>query len=283
MPKKQKTIGLALGGGGARGCAHVGVIRALEEAGIPIDYIAGTSVGAMVGGVYAAGGIKKLEDYLNKMKLSDVAKNFDPVMPRQGFFKGEKICKMLEDFMSTNDFRKIPIPFIAVATNLSTGREVHLNKGKITDSIMGSIALPGIFVPVKKGGQYLVDGGVVNPVPVNVVRKMGADIVIAVDLNYEFIREKIKSKHRDKTDNALLSGWFKPKYPNIIDVIENSFFVMQNYITQKNLEIYKPDFLITLKLGLTTYFDFHKAKKLMDEGYRQTKRQIPAIKKLLNR
>lgn len=281
MKKRNKKIGLALGGGGARGCAHVGVIKALEEAGIPIDYIAGTSIGSFIGGIYVAGDIKELEEYLLRIKWKDVVGHFDPVVPKKGFFKGEKICKLIEKLLKHKTFRTNKIPFKAVATDLFTGKEVILKTGSITQAIRSSIAIPGIFTPTKKGGSYLIDGGVANPVPVNVARNMGADIVIAVDLNHNFIKEKMAAKRSYGRSKNKLYKWLTPTHPNIIDVIESSVYMMQDKLTEKNLLIHKPDFLIRPHLGSASVFDFHKAKRLIEEGYTRTRLQIPKIKKEL--
>jgi NTE family protein len=281
MIKKQKTVGLALGGGGARGCAHVGVIKALQEAGIRIDCIAGTSIGAFVGGVFAAGNIDELEKYLLKIKWKDVVKYMDPVLPKQGLFGGEKVRTLADKMLTRHTFKNIKIPFIAVATDLETGKEAHLQTGKISEAIRASIAIPGIFTPFKKDGKYLLDGGLVNPVPVNVVRKMGADIVIAVDLNHHFFKEQLRSKESLKNSKNKIAEWFTPSWPNIIDVIAGSVFMMEDQLAEKNFMIHKPDILLRPRLESASIFDFHHAKKLIDEGYRITKNQIPAIKRLI--
>ncbi len=275
-----KKVGLALGGGGARGCAHIGVIKALTEAKIPIDFVAGTSIGSFIGGVYSAGDIKMLEEFLLKIKWKDVVKYLDPVLPKRGLFEGAKFKKIIENLIPRPDFKYARVPYVAVATDLLTGKEVQIKSGSISDAIRSSIAIPGIFTPFKKGKQHLVDGGVVNPLPVSVVRNMGADIVIAVDLNHSFLKEKSKVKKPD--ENKFLK-WVTPDWPTIIDVMENSIFMMQSEITQKNLILYKPEFLLQPELGGSSIFDFHHAKQLIDVGYQTAKKQIPDIKKMLNR
>ena len=276
---KRKKIGLALGGGGARGCAHIGVIKALIEAKIPIDFIAGTSIGSFIGGVYSAGDINTLEEFLLKIKWKDVVKYLDPVLPKRGLFEGAKFRKIIDQLIPKSDFKYARVTYIAVATDLMTGKEVRIKSGNIADAIRASIAIPGIFTPFKKGKQHLVDGGVVNPLPVSVVRDMGADIVIAVDLNHSFLDEKSKVK---KPNKGKFLKWVTPDWPTIIDVMENSIFMMQSEITQKNLMLYKPNFLLQPKLGGSSIFDFHQAKKLIDIGYQIAKKQIPQIKILLN-
>ncbi|MBU1017714.1 patatin-like phospholipase family protein [Patescibacteria group bacterium] len=279
--KKRKKVGLALGGGGARGCAHIGVIKALTEAGIPIDCIAGTSIGSFIGGIYVAGDIDELERYFLKIKWKDVVKHFDPVIPKKGFFEGGKICQLIDKLLKHKSFQKNRIPFRAVATDLFSGKEEILKNGSLTQAIRASVAIPGIFTPVKRGSTYLIDGGVVNPVPVNVVRNMGADIVIAVDLNHNFIKEKMATKRSYGKDKGRIYKWLAPTHPNIIDVIESSIYMMQDKLTEKNLLIHKPDFLIRPSLRSASIFDFHKAKGLIEEGYKKTRLQIPKIKKEL--
>jgi NTE family protein len=275
-----RKLGLALGSGGARGCAHIGVIKALTEAKIPIDFIAGTSIGSFIGGVYSAGDIKMLEEFLVKIKWKDVVKYLDPVLPKRGLFEGAKFRNIIEHIIPRPDFKYARVPYIAVATDLLTGKEVRIKSGNMSDAIRASVAIPGIFTPFHKGKQHLVDGGVINPLPVSVVRDMGADIVIAVDLNHSFLEEKTKVK---KPNMGKFLKWVTPDWPTIIDVIENSMFTMQKEITQKNLMLSKPEFLLQPELGGSSIFDFHHAKQLIDIGYRITKKQIPAIKNMLNR
>ncbi|HZK12471.1 MAG TPA: patatin-like phospholipase family protein [Atribacterota bacterium] len=182
--KKGLKIGLALGGGSARGLAHVGVILALEAYNIPIDIIAGTSIGSVIGGLYASGAtVKQLEEVALSMKKSKTLFMIDPVIPRSGLISGDRIEKMLNQFdIKDKTFDDLKIPFAAVATDIESGAEVILNQGKVIDAVRASISIPGIFTPAKYQDYYLVDGGVVDPVPVDVVKMMGADIIIAVSL-----------------------------------------------------------------------------------------------------
>ena len=276
-----KKIGLALGGGGARGCAHIGVIRALQEAGIRIDYIAGTSIGALVGGVYASGGLDELEQYLVKIKWKDVIKQFDPILMKNGMFEGKKVVALLNQMLEKKTFKSCSIPFTAVSTDLTTGKEVHLNSGRLDSAIRASISLPAVFTTVKKESYELMDGGLVNPLPVDVVRKMGADIVIAIDLNHQYIKERQKKKVKLRTNKLSIKKLFKSRYPNMIDVIEGSVFLMQDQITQRNLQACPPDILLNLELGSTSLFDFHKSKDLIKAGYSQMKKEVNKVKKLL--
>lgn len=283
MTQKRKKVGLALGGGGARGCAHIGVIKALQEAGIPIDFVAGTSIGAVIGAGLASGDLEKFEEHLNTLTWKDTVGYFDPAIPSRGLFKGERVCKLLEKFLSHPYFEGLKIPLTVVATDLETSKEVRLSKGNLIQAIRASIAIPGIFTPCEIGNRYLIDGGVVNPLPVNVVWEMGADIVIAVDLNYEFIQEKLHSKRKKQEEKSLVYEWLTPERPNIFDVLENSLFILQSQVTEKNLQLYEPDILIRPKLGSASLFDFYRAKPMVEEGYWKMKKEIPKIKRMLKR
>ncbi|MCK4505818.1 MAG: patatin-like phospholipase family protein, partial [Candidatus Aegiribacteria sp.] len=185
-------VGLALGSGSARGWSHIGVIRALEEAGITVDYIAGTSIGALVGAVYASGRIDLLEDAVQQFSRKHILSLSDPVLPKSGLIDGVKIADFIHQYVLDMPIERLPIPLAIIATDLNTGDEVVLREGNIVEAIRASISLPGIFKPVKKDDYLLVDGGLVNPVPVRIVRDMGADFVIAVDLNYDIVQRKLE-------------------------------------------------------------------------------------------
>ncbi len=182
--KRGLKIGLALGSGSARGLAHVGVIMALEAYNIPIDIITGSSIGSVIGSLYASGAtVRQLEEVALSIKKSKTLFLIDPVFPHSGLISGDRIEKMLNQFgIKDKTFDDLKIPFAAVATDVESGAEVILNQGKVIDAVRASISIPGIFTPVKYQDYYLVDGGVVDPVPVDVVKMMGADIIIAVNL-----------------------------------------------------------------------------------------------------
>lgn len=190
--KKQvavKKIGLALGGGGAKGLAHIGIIKALEAAGIKIDYIAGTSMGALVGGWYAAtGDIESLEDFIFHIKKTDILEAKEIVRRKDGtLFKGESIADKLRKELGNIKIEDLQIPFAALATNTKNGDEVRLKSGDLIDAIRASAALPIVFSPVEIDGQSLMDGGLVNPVPADVVKDMGAEYIIAVDVSSRWL------------------------------------------------------------------------------------------------
>lgn len=191
-------VGLALGSGSARGLAHIGVIKALIEEGIHIDYIAGTSIGALIAAVYAGGGLDQLEEFLHTVDWKMIASYADFVFPRVGLIQGDKINGFIERFLPVKTFEETNIPFTAVATDLVTGEEVLFKEGNLARAIRASISMPGVFQPVKYNGTYLVDGGLVNPVPANIVKAMGADFIIAVDLSMDVASRNI-GKRRLKT------------------------------------------------------------------------------------
>jgi NTE family protein len=298
-PRGTKKIGLALGGGSARGWAHVGVIKALEEANIPIHCIAGTSIGSLVGGYYASGSFEELEHMAETIQWSTVLRYLDVTLPRQGLVEGKKILEFLRGSLKIKTIENLQIPFCAVAADLITGEEIRIKKGNLAEAIRASISIPGIFNPQKKADRWLVDGGLVNPVPVSAVRAMGADIVIAVDLNHDFSQtglhlepnkradrdeaswvEEMRRHARGASQSLMLKfkEWTIGNDPVIFDSIGWSVNIMQDQITQKNLLTEKPDFLIRPRLGPIRAFDFHLAKPMAEEGYRQTKKILREIK-----
>lgn len=192
-----KKVGLALGGGGARGWAHIGVIRALEEHNVPIDYIAGTSIGALVGAIYVHGELHRLEDFATDITTDTLISMMDISFPGLGLVDGKHVRNFLHDYLVDAQIEATKIPFRCVATNFLLKQEVIFDSGSMVDAVRASISLPGVFAPVQREGSYLVDGGVMNPVPVNVVQAMGADMVIAVNLN---------SDHRSSSEQSSVES-----------------------------------------------------------------------------
>lgn len=315
-------IGLALGSGSARGLAHIGVIKALEEENIKVDFIAGTSIGAVIGAAYAGGDLERFEQFLYTVDWKTIASYCDFVFPRKGLLQGQKINQLLDAFLTHKTFEETKIPFVAVATDLVTGEEVILKTGDLIQGVRASISLPGVFQPVQYNGSYLVDGGLINPVPANVVKAMGADIVIAVDLSripavkntdkkrLKTLRKKNPDKPariRRRKQNGAHTRWvFKklesryrsvkqsfnswkedpqidePEEPNIFDVMANSLNIMSYQITQKNLGYYRPDILLQPEISDIGLFDYDEAHAIIEEGYNQTKENIHKIVGLLD-
>ena len=305
-------IGLALGSGSARGWAHIGVVRALSEAGINIDYIAGTSIGSVVGAVYASGNIDTLEEVVLQLDWKQIAYFFDVVLPKSGLIDGKKLSAFVRSHVNGVNIEELPIPLGAVSTDLATGDEVIIQNGDIIDAVRASISVPGIFTPVKKNGAFLVDGGLVNPVPVSVARQMGADFVIAVDLNHGIAAEKgfrqtappilseslsgdkdgqlaeKKNKilellnHRiasiDFSALSQIREWMKTEpAPNIFEVLTSSINIMEAQITATNLKTDPPDLLIQPNLSHLKFLEFNRAEEAIAEGYKETKAQLDRI------
>jgi NTE family protein len=301
-----KNIGLALGSGSARGWAHIGVIRALADAGIEISCIAGTSIGSLVGAAYALNKLDVLEDFARQLDWKQIASFLDVTFPRSGLIDGKNITDFLRTHVREISIEELPIPYCAVATDLTTGRERLLTEGDLLEAIRASISVPGIFTPVKKNGGFLLDGGLINPVPVSAVRKMGADYVIAVDLNHDIIKKRSASRidpvepslenvvdqspaqkwkilhdltHRvDEFSSPALSQvrrWLhKDPGPNIFDVLTTAINIMEMQITATKLATDPPDLLIQPRLGNIRFLEYHRAQEAIDEGYREATTQL---------
>jgi len=304
--KKNIKVGLALGSGSARGWAHIGAIEAIEEAGIPIHYVAGTSIGAFVGAVYATGDLDSLKQFALQMDWKKVLSYFDVVFPRSGLMDGKKVHELFSIHTKARTFDDFKIPVKMIATDLNGGEKIILDSGNIIESIRASVSVPGVFTPVHLNDKWLVDGGLVDPVPVKVVREMGADIVIAIDLNSGLAIKKPPKKSVEKTkqlqkernefinriasqynsaERAVknkINHWFSSSSkPSIIDVLGSSVGIIEEQITRINLAMDPPDILIQPRLGDLKMFDFDQAERSIKEGYTQAKYQIDNIKSLL--
>jgi len=197
---KPPKIGLALGSGSARGWSHIGVIRGLQEAKINIDIVCGSSIGAFVGGAYAAGQLDRVEEIIRGLSWSEFLRFMEIPIPRSGLIDGDKIAEYMREKLSDVNIEDLPIPFGAVATDLTSGQEVWLQKGSLINAIRASISMPGMFTPYKRDGLLLVDGGLVNPVPVSLCRALGANIVIGVNPNTDV---KVRYEVKDETAPAV--------------------------------------------------------------------------------
>jgi NTE family protein len=301
--KKKKKIGLALGSGSARGWSHIGVIKCLLEADIPVDIICGSSMGAVVGGAYAAGILTAREEMARDFSWLDFLKFMDVSLSRRGLLEGDRITEFFRDKMSNVMIEDLPLPYGAVAVDLHTGKEVCFRKGPLIDAMRASFSLPGLFTPFQRGQQWLIDGGLVNPVPVSLCRSMGADIVIAVNLN-DGILEKNIFRRNGKINNTafqeklldvfrsdFISANFpfikrtdqtdqnniKMKTPNMIEVMAKSIYIMQDRITRQRLLVDPPDVLISPRLSGIGLLEFNKANETIEEGRISTKDIISAI------
>ena len=286
---RRPKIGFALGAGSARGWAHIGVLRALTEAGIAPDLIAGCSVGAFVGAAFAAGRLDHVEtwalgiDRRRMLRLADFGL-------RGGLIKGERINEVFREQFVESEFSDLPIPLAAVATDLHSGQEVWLRDGKVSDAVAASIAVPGLFRPVLHQERYLVDGSVVNPIPVSLCRAMGADIVLAVDLGSALVGRNVRDS--DRTSNGGFMSRVLPRYnptserqtepeiapPSLIESLMGSINIMQLRIARSRLAGEPPDVLLTPRLGHLGLLDYHRAGIAIAEGRDEVTRMLPAIR-----
>ena len=312
MPRQKRTprIGLALGGGSARGWAHIGIIRELEEAGIRPDLICGTSIGALVGAVYANGDLDWLEDWVTHLSWQAVMRLLD-VKLLGGILGGAKLIDFFSARFSDENISDLNLPFAAVATELHSGREIWLQEGRVMDAVRASIAIPGIFTPVGFNGVWLIDGGLSNPVPVSLTRAMGADIVIAVDLNSDILspRALLQAVAREadidsgippeneETDNSFrgkFREWFKAAKteagldspveadrdnatPSLFATVEKAINIMQVRITRSRLAGEPADVLLAPRLGHLGLLDYHRGKDAISEGRDAVRRLLPEI------
>ena len=216
-PRKPR-VGLALGSGSARGWAHIGVIRALEQAGIRPDYVCGTSIGALVGAAYATGELDRFEQWVLGLGVKDVV-GFMDVGSGGGLFKGERLMGFFRDHCADRPIEQLAMPFAAVATSLHNGAEVWLRSGSTLDAVRASIALPGLFAPVLYEGMVLVDGGLVNPVPVSLARAMGADVLIAVDLSSDVLGRHLCAERPPESPAGPVDDWIRKLHDKLESLI----------------------------------------------------------------
>jgi len=298
MSTCKPKIAIALGAGAARGWAHVGVIRALEEAQIPIDIVCGTSIGSMVGAAYASGEFDRFEHWMHGLTLMDVIGLMDVTLSG-GLLKGEKLATFFQKTFTDPPIESLSLPFAAVATDLSTGAEVWLQEGSTAQAVRASMALPGLLTPVFLDGRTLVDGGLVNPVPISLARALGADIVIGVDLNADILgrhmsaekAEALSASHEGPTTEwfkrvqlALASQWpaFASKkesapIPSLFDVVASSINIMQVRITRSRMAGDPADAVVSPYLAHLGLMDFHRAPEAVEQGRLAVERALPSI------
>ena len=261
--QKKPTIGVALGGGGARGLAHIGVLKVLEKNGTKPDYIAGVSMGAFVGACYSLGAdLEKMEKEATSFnRAKAIKRTVDLNNPKKSILKGDKVYKYIKKWVGETTFADTHIPLRIIATDLASGEEVVLKRGNLADAVRASISVPGIFPPVKINNRYLVDGGVLNCTPVNVLEKMGADIIIGVDL---IIKRKVELKK-----------------PSMIATLVQSYEVMRSHgakndveKTNKNAIIIKPHLR-----GTIDSFKFYNINKFIESGEKAAQKDLARIKR----
>lgn len=290
-------IGLALGSGSARGWAHMGVIRALEQAGIQPHLVCGTSIGALVGAAYAAGELDRFEQWTLTMRIADLVALMD-VSLSSGVLKGDRLVEFLRRNFVDRPVGALALPFGAVATALHTGAEVWLREGSTVEAVRASLALPALFTPVLRDGVTLVDGGLVNPVPVSLARAMGAEVVIAVDLSSDILGRHLRADAPSDIAFSQVGEWTRklqdrlgalmpgrssdePRLPSMLDVLATSINIMQVRITRSRMAGDPPDVIVAPRLAHLGLLDFHRAKEAIEEGKRAVEGVLPSIQALV--
>ena len=285
---RRPRVGLALGSGSARGWAHIGVIRALVKAGVVPDIVCGTSIGALVGAAYAAGELDRLEHWVLGLGLREVAGFFD-VSLSGGVIKGARLMDFFRRNFADLPIDELRVPFATVATALHSGAEVWLRDGSTIDAVRASIALPGLFTPVRREESLLVDGGLVNPVPVSLARAMGADIVIGVDLGSDILGRRFRAISPPQVSPGSVPKWMsklqenlgalapgkspdEPEMPSILDVLTTCMDIVQVRIARSRMADEPPEVVVAPRLSQLRLLDFHRAKEAIDEGQRAVER-----------
>ena len=306
---KRPRIALALGSGSARGWSHIGVIEALVEAGIEPDIVCGTSIGALVGATYLCGTLDKLHKWAESVTWRQIVGMIDVGLSGGGLIDGKPLVKFLRTIGVTGAIEDLPRPFAAVATDLATGREVWFQSGPVLDAVRASIAIPGIFSPVRHKGQWLLDGALVNPVPVSLCRASGAEVIIAVNLNGDQLgrwrkEEPVAAAHPPKRERPPRESFasmlaqlpvtlgeqlqqIAPRLlaqdgaPGYFDVLAGAIDIMQDHITRARLAGEPPHITLVPRLRDIGLMDYHRAREIIAEGKAAVADALPAIRRCL--
>ncbi len=299
----QPKIALALGSGSARGWAHVGVIKALRRLGVEPDIVTGTSVGAIAGAIYGLGALAPFERWLLKLSRGDIFALMDIRLSGGGFVRGNRLLETFHSHFGEPRFSDLKLPFAAVATDLETGHEVWLREGPVAEAIRASISLPGLFAPMYYNGRWLVDGGLVNPVPVSLARALGAHRVIAVSLNEGIVGRSFRRGHgglgspqgdphwldRVMANMRDHAPWLplgpregdREDSPGLMQSLASSLHIMQDRITRSRMAGDPPDLVIAPRLDHIGLLEFDRAREAIAEGEASVHRLSAAIEELL--
>ncbi|MFW6190992.1 MAG: patatin-like phospholipase RssA [Thiohalospira sp.] len=297
-----RRIGLALGTGAARGWAHIGVLRALAERGIRPDVVCGTSIGALVGASWAADDMDRLEEWLRGLTWRDVLGYMDFTLGN-GLIQGRRLFEFFHERFEDQPVDRLAVPWGAVATDLHTGMEVWLGQGERStlDAVRASVSLPGLFTPVKHGDRWLVDGGLVNPVPISLCRALGAETVIAVDISSFRLtgppaRRRVAAGEAPRLTES--QGWLagarawtdrlldgvglggddgEEEVPSLFEVLSHSINIMQARIARSRMAGDPPDVLVNPRMEHVALMDFHRAGEAIEEGRAAVRRAEPAL------
>ena len=312
MMKKNKRrppkIGIALGSGSARGWSHIGVIQGLLQMGIEPQIVAGSSIGALVGAAYAAGEIDRLEHWTRALDWKGILKYLDPSLLGGGLIQGDKLTELVGQYVQDLTFEELPHRLGVVATELDSGREVWFREGPVMRAVRASIGLPGLFTPLQHEKSWLVDGGLSNPVPVSLCRAMGADVVIAVNLNGDLLGRHFRQSEDEEPSKQptgkgdfwdRLTGQLKQSFgerkemlftrllggarenPGLYEVLASSINIMQDRITRSRMAGDPPDIMITPRLSDMALMEFDRASEAIEEGHAAVDRLRPALQSFL--
>ena len=300
-------IGLALGSGGSRGWSHIGIIKALAKHGVEPEIICGTSIGALVGAAYVSNNLNQLENWVCSLTKFETARFFEINASLNGFVNTEKLNTFLSQYVAGHSLQihELDKKFASVATDLDSGREIWLTQDSLLNAVWSSISIPGLFPAIKHDNNWLVDGGLVNPVPISLCRALGADIVIAVNLNGDLVTQNNfkpntpsnsnKAKSSDSSMVGRISNFVteytnslfpasntEDKPPSLFEAIANSVNITQDRITRSRMAGDPPDILLTPKLAHMGMLEFYKADEAIAEGRGCVERLLPEIKHVLN-
>ena len=295
-------IGLALGGGSARGWSHIGVIEALAEADVHPDIVCGCSIGALVGAAYVCGALPALKEFALALTLREIARYIDVRLSGGGLMGGREIVALLRKMNIVGPIEKCALPFAAVATDLESGREIWLRDGPIEDAVRASISIPGIFSPARSGDSWLLDGGLVNPVPASLCRALGADIIIAVNLNSDLVGRYAPDKPKAAVDPGVPPEFVArllthapvalrkqaasilpklissaPAAPGYFDVLMTSINIMQDQITRTRLAGEPPHVMLAPRVKAVGFLEFHRAAEAIEEGRASVQQAKPFL------
>jgi NTE family protein len=304
--KRRKKIGLALGSGAARGMAHIGVLKVFEEENIPVDFIAGTSFGAIIGALYASGvSVAQMEEVSEGVNWGRLARLVDPTLPTSGLIDGRKLSLFLEDLLPRKSFEELDIPLALTATDVESGEAVTIRRGDLLEALRAAISFPGIFTPVVFTNRFLIDGGVTNPIPVDLVRDLGAEVAVGVCTIPEVDKRSAETflpKQKDKAEKSRFKEWLTPlsleekfrelwplgdrkdnnerRPPNIFRIFAQSVVIMENKIATLQLQQNHIDLLIRPPLGNITLLEFNKAREAIQAGERAARSRIRELRSL---
>lgn len=291
-----KNVALVLGSGGARGLTHIGAIEELEHQGYTITSISGASMGSVVGGVYAAGHLPEFKKWICNLDRLGVYSLMDFTLTTQGFIKGDKVFNEIKKFVNHQNIEDLKIPFVAVAVDIASGKQKVFDSGDLFSAIRASVAIPSVLTPVYLDDAVLVDGGVMNPLPMDIVKRNENDILMAVDLNGpgQYKSKKQLSKERAQELKSEKSRWEKAlssvfsdflkssdkkKKHNYFDILNGSFDLMQSRFTEVLLQEHKPNILVRIPKSAADTFDFFRAEELIEYGREQAKSAIKLFEK----